>query len=62
MFELTLAATPDKPNGAFWNLINLFHIFNYCNPSGIVDFYNFLVIYLFIYGEFGMYALNYSYE
>ena len=61
MFELVLAETHDESNGAFWALIDLFHIFNHYNPSGIMDFYNFLVIYLFIGYVIGMDALNYSY-
>ena len=52
MFELILAETPDEPNGAFWAIIDLFHIFNHCNPSGIVDIFtalllSFTVIFIF---------------
>ena len=39
MFELILATTPDVLHGAFWTLVNLFHMFNCCNPSGIVGLY-----------------------
>ena len=48
MFELLLAATPDEPNGAFWTFSNLFHIFNHCNPPGIVDIYLFALFIIFI--------------
>ena len=44
MFELTLAETPSEPDGAFWTLSNLFHIFNHCNPPRIVDIFTALLL------------------
>ena len=50
MFELTLAEIPDEPNRAFWTLIKSLHIFNHCNPPGIMDISFFLLpLYVAIY-------------